>query len=321
QEDQIVYRGVSKRFLVERGITSPDEVLEIGLKAKTDSMRDLPLHILEGEDSAFIAASKSKTVAAEFAKGTQNTGGYIFDIKPRAKNAIDIESSFESKWLKGEISQNQWDNIIRAEQEVSIIDGVDPTDIRGYWEVDASGAIKEGSFVPNPNYVDNMGEELIDLVNQGIISEIIDPAKVSPNKLARYIELWDGNPLDETGMHKPINMYKAKDFSVKVSDEFIEGSVVLKKGVKEDWGYDHIFEYVRANGKTRAEEVMEAFPNVKNNEDILDMVQETLEYGTVDPINPLKITKSFEGNSGPKEFAVIMSDSSPGSIQTIRPGS
>ena len=166
--------------------------------------------------------------------------------------------------------------------------------------------------------LENSGGEAFRITGKGIGNDVIDLAKVDAGKLAEYIKHWRGDPLDDSaGVHKLIRMFKSVGVRTAIGDtgQWVDDVAVLKLGVKEEWGYKHIFEYVRSGGKTRAKEIQEAFGLADDNNAVLEFIQEGLEKGT----------KQADGNiiwrlpDAKKDLKIVMSTDSPGSIQTVMP--
>lgn len=124
-----------------------------------------------------------------------------------------------------------------------------------------------------------------------------------------------------TGAQETVKVFKSSSTSVNIGRETIPNIAVFKKGVKEQWGYEHVFEYVRPedpNGLTRAGQILKKFPSFKDNDGVLKAVGETLEKGSKDGTKISWPFKNREG--GMSNLEVNIANSDPGSINTLTIG-
>lgn len=147
------------------------------------------------------------------------------------------------------------------------------------------------------------------------------PPGAATNKLDEYIKLWKGNAFRNPAgkeMHNVVRVFKSPTTKVVMETGEVGGAAVLKEGVKESWGYKHIFEYIRPNdATTRAQQIMQAFPDsFRTNDDILRGITETLEFGTKQGD---EIIKAFPSKNGGSRFLRVVLNNE-GSVTTIIPG-
>jgi hypothetical protein len=124
--------------------------------------------------------------------------------------------------------------------------------------------------------------------------------------------------------HQVIKAMKAPSVSTKITTdagqtiEQIDGFAVLKKGVKENWGYDHIFDYIRPNETTtRAQQIRDSFGLANDQGAVLDLISEGLKKGNKEA-GSLDILYTDPRTN--KALRIGIATDSPGSIQTIRLG-
>ena len=124
-------------------------------EAERKQFAELSMAHVGGSNDIFISASKSPSVAAKFA----DENGYVFIFNTRSRNALDMESTIQKQFAKGEIPLSDYkvylDNYA-SEFEVDFIGEFDAKDILGIVKTEKMGVefvIKEGSFILNPKYI------------------------------------------------------------------------------------------------------------------------------------------------------------------------
>ncbi len=171
------------------------------------------------------------------------------------------------------------------------------------------------------------GNNIAEITNKGIARNAIETTDEMMYRASDYTKAiqktgFGTDPFELANEHRVVRLMKSKDTSIIIGNEPpIRNTAVLKKGVPEAWGHDHIFIHIRpGHSTTRAQQVLEAFPDsMKNNEDIMKAIQETIKSG--EKFEPTKIRKSFPSKNGEmRYFEVWLRADSYEGIGTIVPG-
>jgi hypothetical protein len=159
-------------------------------------------------------------------------------------------------------------------------------------------------------YSDDVVEATFKGINKGVIDDLWD---VDAEDLAKYIKNWDGDPFNPTeAKHELMNMYKSPKTTTAVGDDTIDGIAVLKKGsATEDWGWEHIVD------QDHNQHIKNAFGLTDDDQAVKGLIGDGLKRGTVDPKNKWRII--YTPPDSDKTLRVVMSSSSPGSIQDAYP--
>ncbi|MEM3154403.1 MAG: S8 family serine peptidase [Candidatus Woesearchaeota archaeon] len=134
------------------------QIFSKGIKAPNPSrstVEDLIEHVTDSADTAFISTTTKKSVATNFATTNGNYDGWIYKIRSRSGQAIDMEHTpkIELAILQGNKKLDEW---IKNEEIIGWFGDVDPRDIEGAWRVDKNGIIHE--WYANPNFVGESSE-------------------------------------------------------------------------------------------------------------------------------------------------------------------
>ncbi|MBD3249046.1 S8 family serine peptidase, partial [Candidatus Woesearchaeota archaeon] len=147
----------------------------------------------------------------------------------------------------------------------------------------------------------------------------LEHTETSLKKSIKYAKLWKGNPFDNPkSMHNVIGVFDSPHTTIKFEmvDETIDSAAVLKQGVKEDWGYKHIFEYVRPGATTtRAQQIMKKF-DLNNNKEVLEKIDEAINKGSYQGLSDNGFHKLIYEEEG---GALTVFINKEGSIHTIIP--
>ncbi len=168
------------------------------------------------------------------------------------------------------------------------------------------------------------GNDIAEIIGKGINRGVIEADDELMYRLADYTKAmrkagFGADPLELANEHRVVRLMKSKDTSVIIGSEPpIRNTAVLKKGVPEQWGHDHIFSYIRpGQSTTRAQQVLEAFPDsMKNKDDIMKAIQETIKSG--EKFEPTKVRKLYQSKNGEMRYFEVWLDDK-GSIGTIVP--
>jgi hypothetical protein len=128
--DGTVYRG-------DLANVTPAQAFSNGIPPK-GSHDNLIKHLDGGSVNKgdFVSTSKDIAIANDFA----SNNGYVFKVRSRNSKGIDVNET-----LGDEV-----DNWFPEQFEVSIIGGIDKSDIIGAYP---KGQLTQADFIPNPNYV------------------------------------------------------------------------------------------------------------------------------------------------------------------------
>ena len=174
-------------------------------------------------------------------------------------------------------------------------------------------------------------DDVIDSIYDGMRRGVIDRSRVNPEKLAKFEHLsrkagWaEGGINPSKKIHRLERMFNAKDgTSTRIFKpdgnpyDDLDNAAILKYG-DDAKGYKHIFEFDAGSGKTRAQQMMEIFPDLKNEKDVLDRIQDVLSNGNELNGDYYKFFPDKRGGGLETPFKVGLSSDSPGAIQTIKP--
>ncbi len=150
-------------------------------------------------------------------------------------------------------------------------------------------------------------DNIIGWTLDGIKAGVIDVNKVVPEKLAQYIKGFGKNPFDSAlGDKRLVKMLKREGGATKAGNEIIDDVVVLSEGkitneaTKAGFGRIHIMEKHLDDFK--------AALDIKNQDEVLEVLQEVLEKGNKVPGNP----------EAPHNYVVLASISRNGKTNPVR---
>jgi hypothetical protein len=113
-------------------------------------------------------------------------------------------------------------------------------------------------------------------------------------------------------------VFESKYTKIDAFGKKIPHSAILKEGDPTQWGYKHIFEYIRPEDTTtRAEQIIQAFPDVNNNDDIITKMIDVLKNGENHEVN--KYRKLYDIEGGNKRYFEVWFRDGTGSISSAIP--
>jgi len=155
----------------------------------------------------------------------------------------------------------------------------------------------------------------------GIEKRAIPDSPEYAERLVQYskISLGQGFEPFADGVHQLKKVYKRTGTNVRVGQQFVQNTIVSKKGDLVTWGNDHVFVYIRSGDTTtRAQQVLQKFPSLQDNDGIINSIKQIIENGEAIPNYSNRFRDVFIDNQGNLRYLEVwLANNHPGSIGTV----
>lgn len=216
---QYLYRGAWRR---------PDTIFKEGFKPRGTNM-NLFRHVISSDgSSAYVATSRSKTIASWFPNANDLPAAaagkkFIYQINPQldAVNvALTNANTAKATSLDSLLDSRVYQSFAKSEKEIAVPRAIEPHDIKGAWEVNVlesqNGSkvyqIINSDFIPNPQYQGPAKGSYVPL------------ALVSSIKVASHIAIGVGATLDGLSLYQA---YRSCEYAGNYEAFFNEGTRII----------------------------------------------------------------------------------------------